>query len=222
MILSLCKNSDVMVEVVSHLSVKEVYNAIANHFNNSRNRVWGSVRLFLDSLPMDSRVLEVGCGNGKNMLYRRDLEFVGTDISERQVQICKDKGLVANLGCMTKLDFEDGVFDNMICIATYHHLDNDGDRMAALSEMYRCLKAGGKLLLTVWAMEQDDTSSFHFMNSDEMVPWKSKDDGKTYMRYYHIYREGELQEEIKRLCPGLIWITGGWELGNWYAILGRA
>jgi SAM-dependent methyltransferase len=208
-----------MVEVVSNLSVKEVYNAIANHFNNSRNRVWGSVRSFLDSLSVGSRVLEVGCGNGKNMLYRRDLEFSGTDISERQVQICKGKGLVANLGCMTKLDFEDGLFDNIICIATYHHLDNDKDRTAALSEMYRCLKIDGRLLLTVWAMEQGGDSSFHFIQRNTMVPWKSKDDGKTYMRYYHIYREGELQEEIKRLCPDLIWITGGWELGNWYAIL---
>ena len=210
-----------MVEIVSNLSVKEVYNAIANHFNNSRNRVWGSVRLFLDTLSVGSRVLEVGCGNGKNMLYRCDLDFTGTDISERQVQICKGKGLVAELGCMTKLDFEDGLFDNIICIATYHHLDNDNDRRAALSEMYRCLKVGGKLLLTVWAMEQGDTSTFNFSQSDEMVPWKSKDDGKTYMRYYHIYREGELFSEIKRLCPDLIWLAGGWELGNWYAILSR-
>lgn len=210
-----------MVEVVSHLSVKEVYNAIANHFNNSRNRVWGSVRLFLDSLSVGSRVLEVGCGNGKNMLYRGDLDFTGTDISERQVQICNGKGLTVSLGCMTKLNFADGLFDNIICIATYHHLDNDNDRAASLREMYRCLKVGGELLLTVWAMEQGDDSSFNFSKTDEMVPWKSKDDGKTYMRYYHIYREGDLFSEIKRLCPELYWVSGGWELGNWYAILKR-
>ena len=101
------------VEIVSHLSVKEVYNAIANHFNNSRNRVWGSVRTFLDSLSAGSRVLEVGCGNGKNMLYRRDLEFSGTDISERQVQICRGKGLSVDLGCMTNLPFDTCVFDNI-------------------------------------------------------------------------------------------------------------
>ena len=210
-----------MVEVVSNLSVKDVYNAIANHFNNSRNRVWGSVRSFLDSLSVGSRVLEVGCGNGKNMLYRRDLDFSGTDISERQVQICRAKGLVADLGCMTSLSFDNRTFDNMICIATYHHLDNDKDRQASLKEMYRCLKVGGRLLLTVWAMEQGNDSTFHFMKRDEMVPWKSKDDGKTYMRYYHIYSEGDLQEEIQRLCPELCYVCGAWELGNWYAILER-
>ena len=76
-------------------------------------------------------------------------------------------------------------------------------------------------MLTVWAMEQGDDSTFRFMERDTMVPWKSKDDGKTYMRYYHIYREGELFSEIQRLCPEFRYVMGAWELGNWYAILER-
>lgn len=205
--------------VIMNLSVKEVYNAIANHFNNSRQRVWGSVRKFIDGLVSGSSLLEIGCGNGKNMLYRRDLQRYGTDISERQVAICQNKGLNVQLGCMTKLEFDDSSFDNMICIATYHHLDNNNDRGLALKEMYRCLKVGGQLLLTVWAMEQGDDSTFHFTQTDSMVPWKSKDDGKTYMRYYHIYKQGELLLEIRQLCPEFKFVTEGWELGNWYIIL---
>jgi SAM-dependent methyltransferase len=205
--------------IISHLSVKEVYNAIANHFNNSRQRVWGSVRKFIDGLVSGSSLLEVGCGNGKNMLYRCDLQRVGTDISERQVAICQKKGLNVMLGCMTKLEFDDCCFDNIICIATYHHLDNDKDRGLALREMYRCLKVDGQLLLTVWAMEQGEDSTFHFTQTDSMVPWKSKDDGNTYMRYYHIYRTGDLLSEIKRLCPEWVCSGSGWELGNWYVIL---
>ena len=208
-----------MKQIISHLSVKEVYNKIANHFNHSRQRIWGSVKLFIDSLPAGASVLELGCGNGKNMLHRSDIHMTGIDISTEQVRICRTKQLDVKEGCITSLNFPTESFDNMLCIATYHHLDNDGDRQKALQEMYRCLRPGGTILLTVWAMEQPDTSTFHFTKTDELVPWNSKDDGNIYLRYYHIYNKGDLYEEITRLCPEFTWLSGDWELGNWYCIL---
>jgi len=202
-----------------YLSIKEVYNKIANQFDYTRYRIWGSVKNFLDSLPSNSKVLELGCGNGKNMLYRNDLIIEGIDISIEQINICKKKLLKVEEGNITKLNYNDNIFDYMICIATYHHLDNDNDRQKCLKEMYRCLKKGGKILITVWAMEQPEDSTFHFTKTDEMVPWKSKDDGNTYLRYYHIYKKEELNEEIKRLCPEFTIENIGWEVGNWYAII---
>jgi hypothetical protein len=52
-----------------------------------------------------------------------------------------------------------------------------------------------------------------------MVPWLSKDDGNTYMRYYHIYRVTDLEMEVQRLCPQFAVVVCGWELGNWYIVL---
>jgi len=75
------------------LSIEEVYNKIGDEFNNTRYSVWGSVREFLNGLEVNSRVLDIGCGNGKNMLYRTDLNFTGIDISETQTKICKKKEL---------------------------------------------------------------------------------------------------------------------------------
>ena len=210
------------MSVIHNLSVKEVYDKISKHFDVSRQRVWGSVKQFIGSMNSGALVLDCGCGNGKNMLYRKDVEMVGVDISSEQVRICIGKGLNASVSNITSLDFDDCYFDYMLCIATYHHIYNDKDRALALNEMYRCLKPGGKLLLTVWAMEQPEDSTFHFTKSDELVPWKSKDDGNTYLRYYHIYKEGELYDEIKRLCPDFTYMTGDWELGNWYCILERS
>ena len=69
------------MSVISNLPIKEVYNKIANHFDRSRNRIWGSVKDFLDGIEERSYVLELGSGNGKNMLYRKDLTFIGIDIS---------------------------------------------------------------------------------------------------------------------------------------------
>ena len=120
---------------------------------------------------------------------------------------------------MTSLDFDNNSVDSIICIATYHHLDNDIDRGLALDEMYRVLKVGGKVLLTVWAIEQEINSNFTFYNSDTMVPWKSRDDGNIYYRYYHIYKKGELMEEISRLCPLFKIGDAVWDLGNWSVVL---
>jgi hypothetical protein len=70
-------------------------------------------------------------------------------------------------------------------------------------------------------MRQYEGSPFTFTKSDEMVSWKNTD-GIVYMRYYHIYSEGELESEIERLCPSLTIVKKGWELGNWFVILEKA
>jgi tRNA (uracil-5-)-methyltransferase TRM9 len=205
--------------IVANLSVKEVYDKIANQFDHTRQRVWGSVKGFLDSLPAGAHVLDLGCGNGKNMYYRTDLVMEGIDISSEQVRICKAKGLDAFEGTITQVDYREETFDYIMCIAAYHHLDNDIDRQKCLTTMWRILKQGGQVLITVWAMEQPTGGKFKFAERDEMVPWLSKDDGNTYMRYYHIYRTGDLEEEIRRLCPRFDITSVGWELGNWYILL---
>ena len=190
-------------------TIEYIYDKISDHFNNTRQRIWGYVKKFLNNLEPNSTILEIGCGNGKNMLYRKDLDFTGIDISQKQVDICLKKQLNVLKSNMTELPFQNSTFEYIICIATYHHLDNDDDRKKALYEMYRTLKTGGKILLTVWAMEQSLT----------LLGYKS--DGKTYLRYYHIYREGELVEEINRLCPLFKVLDIIWELGNWVVMLGK-
>jgi SAM-dependent methyltransferase len=200
------------------LSVMEVYDKIATEFDITRVRIWGSVKKFLDNISLDSYNLDNGCGNGKNMLYRPELKFKGIDISKEQVRICQNKGLDVIEYSMTTLPFENEKFDNMICIASYHHLDNDTDRKQALDEMYRCLKPRGRILITVWAMEQFEGSTFHFTKRDEQVAWKSKD-GNIYYRYYHIYNKGEIEEEVTRLEPQFKIVEGGWEVGNWWIVL---
>jgi len=200
------------------LSVREVYDKIAPHFDVSRQRIWNSVKLFLNSLNSDATVLDLGCGNGKNMLYRKNLKIRGIDNSKELIKICKRKHLDVSEASITDIPFKENEFDNMLCIATYHHLDNDTDRKKALKEMYRCLKPGGTILITVWALEQHEGSTFSFTKTDEMVPWTTTE-GDVFYRYYHIYKKGALEEEINQLCPELHIEQVSWELGNWSLIL---
>ena len=56
---------------IEDLNVKDVYNKIANEFNNTRYRPWTFVENFLYNIPKNSIIGDIGCGNGKNMLYRK-------------------------------------------------------------------------------------------------------------------------------------------------------
>lgn len=199
--------------------MEELYNTIAKDFNKKRYKVWRKVADFLDTLESDTTILEIGCGNGKNMLYRNDLHFSGIDISKEQVEICKAKKLNVIQSNMTKLPFEDNSFDSIICIATYHHLASDEERKESLYEIYRVLKKDGKALLCVWAMEQPENSLYKFSSCDEMVPWKLGD--SVFYRYYHIYKEGDLQKEVSQLCPELTIDSVFYDCGNWYVVLSK-
>jgi ubiquinone/menaquinone biosynthesis C-methylase UbiE len=199
-------------------NIIDIYNEIANEFDLFRTKVWPCVSRFLNSLPSNSNVLDIGCGNGKNFTARKDINMSGIDLTENFVTICKAKGYNVSCASMTQLPFEDNTFDAFIAVASYHHLDNDYDRMRTLDEMYRVLKPNGKGLIVVWAMEQGDRSKFHFTKTDEFVEWRSHS-GKVYNRYYHIYREGDLKEEVSRLKPQFIVGDIGWEKGNYYTVL---
>ena len=67
-------------------------------------------------------------------------------------------------------------------------------------------------------MEQPPEAKRRFSQENEMVPWNDKN-GDIYYRYYHIYRKGQLEEEIKLLEPRFDIIDNGYQRGNWYVIV---
>jgi ubiquinone/menaquinone biosynthesis C-methylase UbiE len=198
---------------------KEIYNEIAEYFNITRYTVWPCVKKFLNNFQPSSKLLDVGCGNGKNMLYRTDLNFKGIDFSIKLVEICKNKNLDVIESSMTQIPYQSEYFDGIITIASYHHLSNDLERRQTLDELYRVVKTGGTVLIVVWAMEQPDDSKFHFTKSDELVKWESVKNKKTFYRYYHIYSKGDLVKEIKRLKPEFLIEYEYLEKGNWVVCL---
>ena len=57
---------------IEEIHVKKVYNTIASEFDTTRYRPWSCVEDFLDNIPKESVIGDIGCGNGKNMMYRKD------------------------------------------------------------------------------------------------------------------------------------------------------
>ena len=57
---------------IEELHVKNVYDQIANEFSHTRYRPWSCVEKFMDDIPSNSIIGDIGCGNGKNMVYRNE------------------------------------------------------------------------------------------------------------------------------------------------------
>jgi ubiquinone/menaquinone biosynthesis C-methylase UbiE len=98
--------------------------------------------------------------------------------------------------------------DCLIAIASFQHLQNIELREQYLTECYRVLRYGGKLIMTNWSFSHwflrrfwkqvlsSTRKSFiepTWASNDIMVPWKKQDKSEIFYRYYHIFRLAELE-----------------------------
>ena len=96
-------------------------------------------------------ILDVACGKGattRHLLnYYRPQAVTGINLSEKQTRTCRMNAPECNFFVMsaTDLGFRDNCFDNLICVEAAFHFVT---REKFLTEAYRVLKPGGRLVLT--------------------------------------------------------------------------
>jgi len=140
----------------------------------------------------------------------------------------------------------------VISIAVIHHFSTRTLRLAAISEFHRILKLGGRVLIYVWAYEQENKV---FKTQDVFVAWHLQDKyeesdqqkakespieeeskegsgsqssfietairdedkrATVYHRYYHVFKEGELEELIEEGFKGKLEIRDRYyDHANW-------
>ncbi|KAJ5603575.1 hypothetical protein N7537_006531 [Penicillium hordei] len=213
-------------EAYEQQNVHEVYQEIAQHFSATRYKPWPIVERFLTSLAPGAVGLDVGCGNGKNLMVNRDVFIVASDRSENLARIAMQhqphSTVVADI---LDLPHRDATFDFAISIAVVHHLSTPARRVQAVAEILRTVKhgsetqEGGKILIYAWALEQKNSRRGWDKGDeqDRMVPWVRKgDQPQTFHRYYHLYAEGELERDIGN-AGGRV-LESGYEKDNWWAI----
>jgi len=126
-------------------------------------------------------------------------------------------------------------FDFAISIAVIHHLSTAERRTEAVRSILQTLrpstaeKSAGQALFFVWALEQKTSRRGwdEGDNQDQLVPWVLKP-GKnqapearptTHHRYYHLYKQGELEQDI-RGAGGEV-VKSGYDRDNWWCIARR-
>jgi SAM-dependent methyltransferase len=78
-------------------------------------------------------------------------------LSFKQVAICDN----------LELPFRDESFDAVLSLAVVHHFATTERRVSAIRELARILRIGGRVIITVWALEQ---KSRRFESQDVLIP----------------------------------------------------
>jgi SAM-dependent methyltransferase len=195
-----------------------MYSKFAHEFSKTRTHPWRCVETFLAAHP-PSTLLDAGCGNGRNLFAAQAAGYdaEGFDICPEFVEICRNRGLTANIGNIESSIIKS--YDYILCIAVLHHLRTNEARQTALQRLYEALNPGGTLLLTVWSYEFEGARfPKHFAIGDNIVLWKSQHHDKMSSdRYYYIYDRVHLDTFLDefRSKNSKASIRIDWEEQNW-------
>ena len=120
----------------------------------------------LDGLALapGARILDAGCGSGRNMveLSRRGT-VTGVELSAASAQLARERGCGEVIeGSVLEMPFEDAGFELAVSLDVVEHLEDD---FAALRELRRVVAPGGVLLVTVpayqWLWSGHDIINHH-------------------------------------------------------------
>lgn len=175
--------------VAGHFDVKEFY----------ENGLLGSlcIRQILRKNNLDIQgfpsILDFGCGCGRITRHWKTLkgtEVHGSDYNQRLVQWCRENLPFAEFrvnGMHPPLEYRDEIFMFIYTISVFTHLSADLQR-PWMQELWRILKPGGYLLLTVHGesrlqqLRLEDRATF---NSGHLVTIREKYSGTNICGAFH-------------------------------------
>ncbi len=180
---------------------KQVWNAIANAWEENRKNKISIIEEFLKNKK--GKIIDIGCGSGRNMIQNKNIEYYGIDFSSQQIaqtkEYAKKNKIKAKLFTATadKLPktCKNNFFDAGLFIATLHCIESVEKRKKTLQELYRVLKPNAETLITVWNSED---KRFNQVNNHGPVYLSWKENNIPYMRYYYLFKKQELISLIEK------------------------
>jgi SAM-dependent methyltransferase len=150
-----------MVVIKSEIvGMKNYYNIIADHFSQTRQYVWEDQKQFLDKIEANSRVLDLGCGNGRvlQILGHKNISYLGIDSSSSLIRIARTRfpDFTFQMADITDKKTFSGLknYDYVLLFAVLHHVTDPVHQIRLFKNIKASLKVGGYLYLTVWNMYQ--------------------------------------------------------------------
>ena len=94
---------------------EQIWNKIALDWSKYRDKPVQEVIEFLEEKK--GKLLDLGCGSGRNMTSKSDIQYYGLDFSTNMVNLAKNKALKLGINAkisqenIEKLNFDDEFFD---------------------------------------------------------------------------------------------------------------
>jgi len=116
-------------------------------------------------LPARARILDAGCGSGRNMVeLARHGTVTGVELSATSAKLARARSVGEVIeGSVLDMPFASASFDLAVSLDVIEHLDDD---LAAMRELRRVVAPGGALLITVpayqWLWSGHDVINHHY------------------------------------------------------------
>jgi SAM-dependent methyltransferase len=164
-----------------------------------RGVLWGGVTPDLPDLPLHSRVLELGCGNGKTLfaMIQRGWDVTAIDFASQAATLSRAvvggtfQGhiIVADARCPP---FKNNSFDAVFARHVIGHM-HEADRKRIITELLQILKPGGTLFFSDFSI-----NDFRFGKGNETEP-------ATFRRspgiITHYFTQGEVIDLFSKFTP---------------------
>tara|TARA_B100000315_G_scaffold237427_1_gene254206 strand:- start:405 stop:1094 length:690 start_codon:yes stop_codon:yes gene_type:complete len=147
------------------------------------------------------KVIDLGCGTGRNMIENDKITYYGVDFSEGQLEQAKRhikenhiKAKLIKSKANNLKEIKDNTFDYGLFIAALHCIETKDKRKKSLEEFFRVLKPNSRALISVWNSDDKRFAKVNF-HGDIYMSWYEQ--GIPYMRYYYLYEKEELLDLLK-------------------------
>lgn len=175
---------------------QQVWDSIAKEWVEFRINPINEVKEFLRDKK--GKVLDLGCGSGRNFLEKKGLEFYGIDFSEQMVKIAKKKPYKKVIKSNAwEIKFPYNFFDSALYISALHCIPSEENREKSLIELARVLKPKARAFISVWDKEQP---KFKNEGKEVYLKWMlGKERKEEYVeRYYKLYTKKEIIKLLER------------------------
>jgi ubiquinone/menaquinone biosynthesis C-methylase UbiE len=175
-----------------------VWDNIAKEWVEFRTNPINEVEEFLKNKK--GKVLDLGCGSGRNFLKKKGLEFYGIDFSEQMIKLAKKKPYKKVIKSNAwEIKFPDDFFDCALYISALHCIPSEENREKSLMELARVLKPKARAFISVWDKEQP---KFKNEGKEVYLKWilkRGKIGKESYVeRYYKLYTKREIIALLKK------------------------
>jgi pseudaminic acid biosynthesis-associated methylase len=150
------------------LTVRELDSLCRTNYGITRRQLNES---FLEKIPRDARLLEVGCNCGNQLLLLQEMGFTnlwGAEVQSYALESARARVQGAQLSQASALDlpYEDGYFDLVFTSGVLIHIA-PADLPRALDEIHRCARTW------IWGSEYyaEEVTHVNYRGHDDLL-WK--------------------------------------------------